>query len=85
MRNMKSLHIFQIIVIKRGEKFQESLCENERSKATLEYEKPRVNATQRSPWKTIYITFSFTRRVETSLLILSIERLMRVDYSPHSL
>ena len=39
---MKSLHIFQIIVIKREEKFQESLWENERSKATLEYEKPRV-------------------------------------------
>ena len=42
MRNMKSLHIFQFIVIKTEEKFQESLWENERSKATLEYEKPRV-------------------------------------------
>ena len=42
MRKMKSLHIFQFIVIKREEKFQESLWENERSKATLEYEKPRV-------------------------------------------
>ena len=30
MRNMKSLHIFQFIVIKREEKFQESLWENER-------------------------------------------------------
>ena len=39
---MKSLHIFLIIVIKREEKFQESLWENERSKATLEYGKPRV-------------------------------------------
>lgn len=42
MRNMKSLHIFQIIVIKREEKFQESLWEKERSKDTLEYEKRRV-------------------------------------------
>ena len=42
MRNMKSLHIFQIIVIKREEKFQESFWENERPKATLECEKPRV-------------------------------------------
>ena len=42
MRNMKSLHIFQIIVINREEKFQESLWENERPRATLECEKPRV-------------------------------------------
>ena len=42
MRNMKSLHIFQIIVIKREEKFQESLWEDEKSKATSEYEKPKV-------------------------------------------
>ena len=42
MRNMKSLHIFRIIVIKREEKFQESLWENEMPKATLECEKPRV-------------------------------------------
>ena len=33
---------FQIIVIKREEKFQESLWENERPKATLECEMPRV-------------------------------------------
>ena len=39
MRNMKSLHIFRITVIKREEKFQESPWEDERSKATLEYEK----------------------------------------------
>ena len=39
---MKSLHIFQFIVIKREEKFQESLWENERPKATLECENPRV-------------------------------------------
>ena len=35
---MKSLHIFRIIVNKREEKFQESLWENERPKATLECE-----------------------------------------------
>ena len=39
---MKGLHIFWIIVIKREEKFQEWLWENERSKSSLEYEKPRV-------------------------------------------
>jgi hypothetical protein len=39
---MKSLHIFRIILIKREEKFQDSLWEDERSKASLEYEKPRV-------------------------------------------
>ena len=32
---MKSLHIFLIIVIKKEEKFQESLWEDEKSKATL--------------------------------------------------
>ena len=42
MRNMKSLHIILFIVIKSEDKFQKSLWENERSKATLEYEKPRV-------------------------------------------
>ena len=41
MRNMKRLQCFQIIVIKREEKFQESLWENERSKATLDYEKAK--------------------------------------------
>ena len=82
---MKSLHIFLFIVIKTEEKFQGSLWENENPKATLEYENPRVNATQRSPWNSIYVTFSLKRKVETSLLILSVEWLMRVDYSPHSL
>ena len=42
MRNMKSLLIFLFIVIKREEKFQGSLWENERPQTTLEYEKPRV-------------------------------------------
>ena len=50
---MKSLHIFLFIVIKKEEKFQGSLWENERPKSTLEYEKPRVNVTQRSPWNSI--------------------------------
>ena len=85
MRNMKSLHNFLFIVIKREDKFQGSLWENERPKSTLEYEKPRVNVTQRSPWKTIYVTFSFLRKVGTSLLIHFFKWLMRVDYSPHSL
>jgi hypothetical protein len=81
---MKSLHIFLFIVIKREEKFQGSLWENEKPKATLEYEKPRVNVTQRSPWNSIYVTFSFMKRDKTYLLILFVDRLMRVDYSPHS-
>ena len=85
MRNMKNLHNFLFIVIKREEKFQESLWENERPKSTLEYEKPRVNVTQGSPWKSIYVTFSFIRSTITSLIILFVERLMRVDYSRHSL
>jgi hypothetical protein len=76
MRNMKSLYIFLIILIKREDKFQGSLWE---------YEKPKVNVTQMSPWNSIYVTFSFMRRDGTSLLILSIDRLMRVDYSSHSL
>ena len=82
---MKSLHIFLFIVIKTEEKFQGSLWENENAKVTLECENPRVNVTQKSPWNSIYVTFSFMRRAETSLLILSVDQLMRVDYSPHSL
>ena len=65
MRNMKSLHIFLIIVIKREEKFQGSLWE---------YEKPKANVTQRSPWNSIYVTFSFMRGAETSLLILFVDQ-----------
>ena len=85
MRNMKSLHIFLIIVIKREEKFQGLLREYEKPKITLECEKPRFYVTQRSPWNSIYVTFSFMRRAKNSLLILFVDRLMRVDYSPHSL
>ena len=75
MRNMKILHIFLFIVIKREEKFQGSLFENENT---------RVNVTQRSPWNSIYVTFSFERGVITSLVILFVDQLMRID-SPHSL
>ena len=50
-----------------------------------EYEKPKVNVTQRSPCNSIYVTFSFERGVETSLLMLLVDQLMREDYSPHSL
>ena len=73
MRNMKSLHIFQNYVIKE-EKFLGTLWE---------CEKPKVNVTQRSPWNSIYVTFSFMRMVRISLLILSVDRWIRVDYSPH--
>ena len=75
MWNMKSLHIFLIIVIKREEKFQGSLWENKKPKATSEYENQRVNVTQRSPWNFIYVTFSFERGAKTSLLILYVDRL----------
>ena len=85
MRNVKSLHNFLIIVIKREEKFQGSPWEYENPNVTLEYGNTRVNVTQRSPWNSIYVTFSFMRKAGTSLLILSVDRLMRVDYSPHSL
>ena len=76
MRNMKSFPIFLIIVIKIEEQFQGTLweCEN-----------PKVNVTQRSPWISMYVTFSFMRKDKTSLLILVGDRLMRVDYSPHFL
>ena len=43
------------------------------------------NVIQRSAWNSIYVTFSFERGVETSLLILVVAQLMRADYSPHSL
>ena len=65
MRNMKSLHIFHNYVIKREEKFQGTLWE---------CDKKKVNVTQRSPWNSIYVTFSFMRSVGTSLLILSVDR-----------
>ena len=77
----------------KNEEYEESsyfpkLCKLREEKfqgALWEYEKPTVNVTERSPWNSIYVTFSFLRRFITSLLILSIDRLMRVDYSLHSL
>ena len=41
------------------------------------------NVTQRSSWNYIYLSFSFEREAETSLLIL-VAQLMRANYSPHS-
>ena len=52
---MKSLHIFRIIVIKREEKFQELVWEDERSKATLEYEKPRVKCNPKVILENLYM------------------------------
>ena len=46
MRNMKSLHIFRFIVIKREEKFQGALWEYEKPKVTLENENSKVNVTK---------------------------------------
>lgn len=54
-------------------------------KTLWECENPDVIVTQRSPWNSIYVTFSFERRAETSFLILYVDQLIRVDYSPHSL
>ena len=62
---MKSLHIFLNLCKLREEKFQGTVWE---------YEKPKINVTQRSPWNSIYVTFSFERDAKTSLLILSIDR-----------
>ena len=50
-----------------------------------ECEKPKVNVTQRSPWNSICVPISFERGVETSLLMLLVDQLMRVGCSPHSL
>ena len=85
MRNMKNLHIFRIIVIKREQKFQESLWEDERPKPPWDMKSQGSNVTQRLSWNSIYVTFSFDRRAETSLLILAVAQLMREDYSPHFL
>ena len=61
---MKSL-VFYLFIYLREEKFQGKLWE---------YEKPKVNVTQRKPWRSIYVTFSFERRARTCILILSIDR-----------
>ena len=52
---MKSLHIFLIIVIKREEKFQESLWENESPKATMECETQRVKCNPKDILGIIYM------------------------------
>ena len=70
---MKSLLIFQIY-LNTEKKFQGTLWE---------YEKPKVNLTQRSPWNSIYINFSYEKGVGTSLLMLNVDWLMKADYSPH--
>ena len=61
---MKSLHIFPNLCKLREEKFQATLWE---------YENPKVNVTQRSPWNSIYVTFSLEKRDGTSLLILYVD------------
>ena len=72
---MKSL-LFSLFIYLREEKFQMTLWE---------YEKPKVNVTQMSPWNSIYVTLSYERGVETSLLMLLIDQLMKEGYSPHYL
>ena len=72
---MKSL-LFSLFIYLREEKFIGTLWE---------YKNPKVNVTKRSPWNSIYVTLSYERRVGTSLLMLLVDRLMKADYSPHSL
>ena len=86
MRNMKSLHIFRIIVIKKENKNSKSHFGKMKGQKPLWNVKIQgSNVTQRSSCNSIYVTFSFERGAKTSLLILSIDQLMRADYSPHSL
>ena len=54
-------------------------------KLPLNMKRQGSNVTQRSSWNSIYVTFSFERGAETSLLILVAAQLMRADYSPNSL
>ena len=65
---MKSLHIFQIYVIK----------EKINSKGHFGNMK-----SQRSPWNSIYVKFSHENRAGTSLLMLLVDRLLKENYSPH--
>ena len=86
MRNMKSLHIFLIIVIKRRERIPSVILGRRKVKSHLWNMKSQgSNVTQRSSWNSIYVTFSFERGVGTSLLMLLVDQLMRVDYSYHFL
>ena len=83
---MKSLHIFQIIVIKKEKRNSKShFGKMKGQKPPWNVKIQGSNVTQRSSWNYIYVTFSFERGAKTSLLILYVDRLMRVDYSPHSL
>ena len=68
--------LFSLFILLREDKFQGTLWE---------YENPKVNVTQRSPWNSIYVTFSIERGVVTSILMILVGRLMRADHSPHSL
>ena len=67
--NMKSL-LFSSFIYLKGKKFQGTFWE---------YENPRVNVTQRSPWNSIYVKFSHENGVITSLLMLDVNRLMKED------
>jgi hypothetical protein len=66
---MKSLPIFQIY-LNTYKKFHGTLWE---------YEKPRVNVTQRSPWNSIYVNSLHEKVVGTSLLMLNVDLLMKGD------
>ena len=67
---MKSIHIFQNYFIK------------EKINSKGHFGNMKI---QRSPWNSIYVTLSYERGAKTSLLMLLVDRLMRVDYSSHSL
>ena len=71
---MKNLLIFLFIYLKEDQ-FQGTLWE---------YEKLKVNVTQRSPWNSIYVTLSYESGAGTSLLMLLVDQLMKEDYSLHS-
>ena len=66
---MKNLPIFQIY-LNTKKKFQGTLWE---------YENPKVNVTQRSPWNSIYVNSLHEKGVETSLLMLNVNQLMKKD------
>ena len=84
MRNMKSLHIFRIIVIKEKRNSKSDFGKMKGQKPPWNMKSQGSNVTQRSSWNSRYVSFSFERRVKTSLLILVVAQLMRADYSPHS-
>ena len=67
--SMKILPIFQIY-LNAKKKFQGTLWE---------YENPRFNVTQRSPWNSIYVNFIYENGVKTSLLMLNVDQLIKED------